>query len=721
MLAAKFKRVTTRSELCGLALLACTVLYNAWFAAPELRIGRVPLNDAVSHLVASERMATAFERGEPFLDAWVSEWSLGYPYWLSYQPLPHTAAALVLRIFRGLDEPAAIFAALSYLLIVTFPISVYAGARLFGLSPPAAGLAALLVFAPSASGYPGGYGLSYGAVLWRGSGLYNQLFALHLMAIAWGLSARALDGGERRRRVTASVLLALTALSHIIFGYAAFVSSAVLAAVGPRGRRAERFVRLATIVLPALLLLAWFLAPLLLAREVVNHSRWEDPRKWNSYGAPFILRELLSGRLFDFGRPPLLSLLLGAGALGAVLSCRDACARRLLALCGVWLALFFGRPTWGGLLILAGVPADLHLHRLQAVFELSAVLLGAYGLARWFGWAAERKRALAVAAGVAVAIAVVSMAQERARFLDQNRVWGEQNLAAYQKERRHLEASLADVRAILAERPGRASAGLAAGWGGQFKVGFIPVYAFLSRKHIDQASFLYHSMSKTSDIMVLRDENNRVHDAVFGIRAVVAPASRPMPGHLLRRAMHGRFAVYESSPEGYFGIVDVAGHYAGPPSTRHELAAAWLRSSLPAAGLVIALDPRTGIGPAIPWWEALPNPSAEQIAPRGQVLSETKNGENYQARIEMNRPGYAFVKITWNPKLEATVDGQPATLVHVTPGFCAVPLPAGRHEVSVEYHPGPLKPLLFGFGIGSFVLVWYFLGRPRAAQLVSPH
>ena len=49
------------------------------YAAPELRVNRVPPNDVVFHLAASERMERGFERGEPFWDAWVSEWALGYP------------------------------------------------------------------------------------------------------------------------------------------------------------------------------------------------------------------------------------------------------------------------------------------------------------------------------------------------------------------------------------------------------------------------------------------------------------------------------------------------------------------------------------------------------------------------------------------------------------------------------------------------------------------
>lgn len=705
----QFERVNAPGEQPGLALLACAVLFSAWYAAPEMRINRVPLNDLAFHVAASERMETAFARGEPFLDAWVSEWDLGYPVWRSYQPLPHAAAALVLWLFRGFGDPAAIFAVLYYLLLVTFPMSVYLGARLLGLPPPAAGLAALLALAPSAAGDADLYGLGYGSVVWRGLGLYTQLFALHLMVISTGMCARALDTGERKQRVLAGLLLALTALAHIVFGYAAFVSAAVVAVVGPGGRRRVRLVRLATVVLPALLLLAWFVVPLVLARDVVNHSRFEPAMKWDSYGARFILGELFSGRLLDFGRLPLLTILLAAGTLGAFLSYRDARARRLLALSVLWLVLFFGRATWGRLITLAGVPADFPLHRLQGVFELYAVLLGSYGLVWWMAWAAQRRRWLVPAGGIAVALAVVAIGADRAAYLNQNQAWGEENLATYQAERPDLEAALADVRAILAERPGRVSAGVSVPFSSQFKIGTVPVYAVyaaLSLGHFDQTSFLYHAMSKTADIMASRDEHSLAHDVALGIRAVIAPADRRMPAYLRRRGVHGSFAVYESSHEGYFGIVDLAGHYVGLSSTDYEASIAWLNSPLPSRGLVISLDPRAQPGPPVQRWEAMPNPSAEQAAPRGRVLGETKTGETYSAVVEAVRPAYAFIKITWNPDLAATVDGRQAPVIHVTPGFGAVPIPAGRHEVSVAYQPGLLKPVLFVLGLGAFVLVW---------------
>ncbi len=713
----KPKSLLAHPELPGLALLLCAVAFTAYFAAPEMRICRVPLNDLVFHLAASERMETSFERGEPFLDPWVSEWALGYPVWRSYQPVGHVAGAIAIHLFRPFADPATTFAVLFYLLLATLPISVYVGARLFGLSPPAAGLAAVLLFAASADGDPGRYGLSYGSVLWRGSGLYTQLFALHFLVLSMGLVAKALDNASRGRRTRAALMLALTALTHIIFGYAAFVSAALLAVAGPQGRRAQRLVRLVSIAIPALLLFSWFLIPLIGSALIVNHSRWEDAAKWDSYGATFVLRELLSGRLLDFGRLPVLSLLAAIGAAAAAFSYRDDKAKRLLALCALWLALVLGRETWGGLVVLAGVPADLHMHRLEAVFELSAVLLAAFGLTRLVHLAAKRSRTLAPIAVAAIAAAVLYMGVDRAGYLEQNRLWGEQNLAAYQAEQGDLEAAFSDARSILGARPGRVSAGMPANWGNNFKIGSVPVWAFLSRDHFDQPSFLYHSMSKTSDIMVLRDESSFAHDVVFGIRAVVAPADLPMPAYMQKRSVHGRLAVYEASPEGYFGVVDVIAHYAGPASTDYEPSAAWLKSAMMTWGRVVSLDPRVPAGPAIGRWEALPNPTAGQEGLRGTILAESKVDETYQASIDVNRPAYAFLKITWSPDLAATVDGQPAPVVHVTPGFCAVPISAGRHDVVVRYRPGPLKAVLFLASICAFALICFAFGTRRFAEM----
>ena len=114
--------------------------------------------------------------------------------------------------------------------------------------------------------------------------------------------------------------------------------------------------------------------------------------------------------------------------------------------------------------------------------------------------------------------ALVPLGQERALYLQQNARWGRENVAANEGEAADVEATLRAVESLLAERPGRTAAGKDATWGRSFRVGSTPFYALLSRRHLDQVSFLYHSMSLTSDIMVLRNEESAVDDAAFGVR-----------------------------------------------------------------------------------------------------------------------------------------------------------------------------------------------------------
>src|SRR5688572_30947280 len=112
-----------RSEAPGLCLLAAALLWHSLLLAPELRLGTMPLNDLVFHRAASERLGEAFLRAEPFLDPWVSEWSLGYPVWRSYQPLPHLVAAFVLRFSAPLASTDATFAGFYYILLTLLPLS----------------------------------------------------------------------------------------------------------------------------------------------------------------------------------------------------------------------------------------------------------------------------------------------------------------------------------------------------------------------------------------------------------------------------------------------------------------------------------------------------------------------------------------------------------------------------------------------------------------------
>ena len=711
-----------RREAPGLALLALALVFNAIMLAPEIRIEHVLVSDLAFHRAAAERLGEGIAHGEPFLEPWVSQFALGYPLWRTYQPLPHLVAAGWMAAARPLASPPESFAFLYYLLLVFTPAAIYLGARLLGLEPLASGIAAILLYAPSEAGDFGRFGVSYGAFVWRGTGLYTQLFAFDLMLPALGLAARAINSG--RSRIAAAIALAATALSHLIFGYVAFLSVAVIAIVSSPPDRAKRLMRAATIIALALVLIAWFVVPLMLVSGEVNRGHWDDFTKFDSWGAPIILRALLSGTLLDFGRLPALSIAMLVAVSTALLNLRDVVGRRLLILTGVWLVLFFGRATWGHLIGLIGITNQFHLHRLQAAFELFAIMLIGWALARIIHLALASGGALAIGVGIAIGVAAIVIGAERVDYLSWNSKWGEDNLAAIQSQQKDIDATLNDVRAILAVRPGRVSAGTLAGWGDTFKVEWTKFYALLCAAHLDQLTFTYHTFSHGSDLMQVRDEGNPSSDWLFGLRAIVTPRNFKAPPGWQFYSSHGNFSVWQIPDNGYFGVADMGARYDGSMSHAMDPQVKWMASPIVKAGDLIALDSRVTRVPSFTGYDGMPPPPSVQ--PPGKVVFESNTGEVYRAKVLATRPTFAFLKITYFPGLRATVGSQPAPIYRVFPDFCAVPIPVGSSIVQVSYQPGLLKPILFVLGIvavGLFAIAskqpWYAAAEDRVTERIA--
>jgi hypothetical protein len=704
-----------RAEAAGLVLLSLALIVNAILLWPEIRIERVPVNDLSFHIAASQRLANSLITGDSFLDPWMSQWALGYPLWHFYQPLPHMVAGLWIAITSHFASASASFAVLYYLLMVALPASTYLGARLFGLEPIAAGFASILILGVSEVGDLSRYGLSYGAYVRRGSGLYTQLMSYNLLMPALGLANYSLNTG--RRRILAACLIATTALSHVVFGYAAIVTVAIMALVGPRGDRSRRVVRAASILIPTFILLAWFVVPMLLASGEANRCRWDDVWKFDSWGAKNIFNTLFSGRFFDDGRLPVMSLALAASALFAMYRWKRPMPRRLLVLTAVWLTIFFGRTTWGYFMLALGLPGTFHVSRFESVFELFAVLLTAWALAKVVaaGWR------LGYAGKLMTVVALGSMAfvifAERMSFLSWSNLWGDQSLAAIASEGGDLNASLADIRTILHERPGRVWSGPTGMWAAHFQIAKTQPYSFLSLAGFDEFSFLYHSLSWSSDVTAEIDERDPYQAQLFAMRAVLAPATQVVPSYFKRRAVHGNLAVYEASSEGYFGLVDIGARYDGPLTTVLNRDWNWMKYPAVRAGAMVALGGDIGGVPEWKMFQQLPPLDPRFSTPRGEVISESKEGETYSARLAVLRPCYALLKITYFPGQQATVDGKRAPIFRVYPNFCAIPVGPGEHQIVVQYRPGPIKPILLVTGFILVGLIAQAMRRPSYAAM----
>jgi hypothetical protein len=506
-------------------IVALTVAVQVDLLFHETRIGQDDLNDSVFHLALAERAVSA----DNPLDFWVPEWTFGYAVLRTYQPLG-TLFLAGLYLLLGKSVPMVVlFAWVKFLLLIAFPITVFFAARMIGLTDGAAAAAAAIAPWVSTNGL---YGIEYGSYLWRGSGLYSQLLASHLFLLAIGFAARAFRG--ERTITAAGAFTGLTFLAHFIYGHMAALTIVVLAVVF------RSWIRLVWIGAVAFAIAAFQLLPMLRDMPLIARSRWEEAWKWDSFGAARVLGWLFTGELLDHGRLPVITALAATGAAVAFIT-RDRMTR-LIAICGAfWIVIFFGRPTLGPLLTLLGFTDRVQLHRVIGGAHIFLILLGGVGLA-----AVAKKHWIAALIAV---IAFVPMFVERREYLRDNKKWGEENFEWLAKDKPSLDAALAKAASL----PGRTYAGLGAQWGKTFRVGYVPVYAFISRAHIPAVSYLYHAMAKTSDVMVLFDDTNPRDYERFAVGSVIAPIDREMPQFLREVATFGRFRVLQYPNASYFG------------------------------------------------------------------------------------------------------------------------------------------------------------------------
>jgi hypothetical protein len=693
-----------------LALPAAAVTFNLVALAHEITSRALPLNDHVLHHGLVRRTVEAWAAGDSVLDHWVGDWVLGFPVFQYYQHLPHLVVAAIQRL-TGAD--LLFLVQLTNVLAVSlFPLAMFAALRWVAVSPRAAALAS--VAAPLLS-TPDLFGFDFGSYLWRGRGLYTQAWGMCVLPFAVAACFRLITTG--RGVAIAAALLAVTLLTHVVHGWIAVVSALVLACAVPADvGLARRLGRLVPALAGAGVAASYFLIPYALNHAHLNRSVWEPATKYDSYGLARVLQMLVTGQLFDAGRLPVLTIALVVGVVVAARR-RAPVDRALLALLGTWLALYFGRATWGALLDLLPGAGDMHFHRLIAGVHLAAIpLIGiglaavvdaAGGLAGRLGW----PHASALAGGFVVVISLAPAVVERARYVDDSRRWMAASAAAMAERERDVAAVVALLERLQREAPARVYAGRPNGWGGRFVVGHVPMYAVLSVRGLPTLGYTYHTMSPTADVMNNFDERRRDHYDVFNVGYVVAPAGQSLPAFVELLATHGPFAVYRVPPTGYVALVRSAARVSGSREHLYRANRLWLASPLPSLGDHPLLARDTGAARV----------GAVTIAvgagERGRVVNQQLERQGWSATIAANHPSYALVKATYHPWWRAELDGEEVKTVAMAPGFVGVPVTAGEHRLRVQYQPPRWKTILAM--LGPLLLVALAVAERRGGGLLA--
>jgi hypothetical protein len=689
-------------------ILGFAVAFNLATLYPEAAIRVRYVNDGVLHLLALTHAIAAMAGGHDPTDSWLPGVALGFAWFHHYQHLPYVAPAAILfalnRLVGGALQVADGFAWTGYLLLAAFPLSMYWSMRRLGFERLPAALAGLVASLLATDGL---YGLDLGSYVWRGFGLYTQIWGMVLLPPALAHGYMTLREG--RGYFPAAALIAATTLSHLAYGFIALATLPVLAALLlPRLGVGRVAGRLALLLLPTVLATAYFLLPLALDGAYLNRSIWEAAFKYDSFGHEWILGNLVRGNLFDFGRLPVLTVLAAVGLGVCIRNWRDERYRFPVALAILWLLAYFGRATWGALLDLLPGSRDLPFHRLIGGIHLGGIMLMGIGLALPLAWALARRDArITVAAFAVAALALLPVYRERVAYLDFNAELMRTSQRAYAAEQRDLTALFQTLRALP---PGRVYAGLAGYWGKEYRIGEVKMYGLLTDAGFDVLGFLYHALSLNAEVITLFDEQRPEQYELFNVRYVVAPRDRAFPDFVKPIGEFGRHRLYQVDTSGYFALVGSDTTFVGNKTQFYPAASRWQNTDEPRVKqhptLVLKGDAPGG-------QQAFPLAQADVLLPggrlpdgpaRGEVLAETVEMDRYSSRVAVERDSMLMLKVTYHPNWHAFVDGVETKTAMLMPSYLGVPIGPGMHEVRLEYRPQPWRAALMVLGLLALAL-----------------
>ena len=688
-----------RAETIALALVvAVPIFFNAIALWPELTpIANV--NDDAVHELLVIRANAAIDRGENPVDFWAPDLELGFPQFVYYQHLPHLAVVAIDRILLERVDIVLVFNLVRYVLLVAFPLTVLWSMRTMSFSPVAAAIGAACSSVLSSNGL---LGFDYDSYVWRGSGVFTQLFAMHLSFIVLAALYRLLVTG--RGYAIAVVGLAALILSHLLYAYMMAISSILLVLAGVRRSIPVRTVRLAIVGVTSGVIASYMVVPAALSGQFLEVSPYLQRYKYDSFGAPTVLDHLFSGRLLDAGHLPVFTVLLGVGIVAAAVT-RFRPALLAVGLFVVWLVLYFGRPTLGPLADLLPFHQILFFHRFIGGVHLAAILLIGFGGAwLWELGAPWRHPARLVPATAALALLLVPAMQQRWDYYALNASWIAQTSAAIDRD-----VNAQTILSTLASLPpGRVYAGLRTDWADELDFGIpfrsVRMYNLLAFRRIAALTQPYQGLSLNADLLFDFDATREVDYRVFGVTYVIAPATHQLPNFLepIRRTpLYVLYAAPASAAARFAAVTDTV--RAPTQVELFSIMRSWLHGPAPDTHVLRIEYPAEPGGST--------GASQPGCADGGTIESDRVEPSRVEAVVRCASAATLVLNMTYHPNWRVTVDGAATETFMVSPSMVGINVPAGRHTVIADYRSTPMKaPLLI---VGGIVLAVVVVGGRR--------
>lgn len=647
------------------------------------------LDDSSLHEQMVRSAAARIGAGHLPLTSWWPYLGLGSPQFLHYQSLP----SVISGVIGTFANPDAVFRWSLYLLLALWPLTVYWCGRLFGLSRwTAATAAAIAPFLASAAGI----GYESKAYVWVGYGVWTQLWASWTLPLAWGFTYRALS--SMRWAFFAVLFVMVTVALHFETGYLAFVPLVVWPFIVPSDLW-PRLGRAVALGAAALLASAWVIVP------VLQQSHWaarnqvlEGTGLENGYGAGQMLSWLFTGNLYDNGRWPVVTILLGVGLGVCIARWRAVTAGRALVV--IWivtLVMTFGRTTFGSLYDVLPGSSDIFIRRFEMGVHLSGILLAAVGAvflgqlllrAATFLFPPDRRDWAAQPAGrgIVAGLSIVGL------LLVLGPVWStmdgyaghnEANIA-FQANADTAQAPQVDrlLAYVQAHPRGRVYAGAPTNWGQYFTVGYVPVFKYLESKDVDEVGYTLRTASLMTDPEYYFDESNPGDYPLFGIGYIITPSTMKAPVPADKVGCSGNYCLWTLPNPGYIHVYDTTGTLTATRADVGTQSTTLLGSPLlnQQRDLTVAFNGKPAATPTAP------NEGTLQGSP-GRVVVEHADLQNGTARavVRTNRRSTVVLSASYDPGWHATVNGQPAPTVMVAPALVGVVVGSGLHTVTFTY------------------------------------
>lgn len=712
-------------------------------ADPNDNIFQYSLVDRTNWVWSQYHCPFSFQCLANLVDHNVPTWVEGYPLPFYYSHIPqialvssyHLLIAPIVSIFSSDFSLYIYYNWTKYLLLSFLPLSFFIALRIAGFNPI---LSVMGAFLGSHFSTDGLYGIDQPSYLWRGYGLTSQLYAIFFFPLAIASTYRALrDESENHKKkytLLAAVFLTLTTAGHLGLGIMGFLSTIPFLFFDRV--RTHIFLRMKKIFLICaipLLLLSYWIIPVLLYNNYHMISFWDPLWKFNSYGWYEVIKQIWAGELFDWLRPfPIITTLVVIGFFATALKKEKFPIALLFAF---WTLLYFGRTTWGGLIDLIPGMKDFHQHRFlvgvqiagiflipEAILFLSKTIRNGFHFLR-DAYAKTHKNTISLSnLHIIYYILIILSASiiayltvlQTISYASLNNRWINEANIAYKYDEKNFKnllsylSKLPDYR-IYAGRPGN--------WGHDFRLGSTQMYMLFGVNGKNMSQFLPETWSPLSENEQNFDERTPEDYDLLNIGYVVAPKNQGFPKEVVLEKKFGPFELYKAPTSGWFDVVTSPMIVRTDKTNFLNIVHLWHRSFSRRWKMnpIISLEKN----PKMPFAMERSIEMIDEVnytengltgnifadfpltfpesTPSGRISSEKVSGQSYKATIDVSsncKFCMIMFKQSFHPDWSATVDGKKADIYAVFPFYLATPVTGGVHTVEFHYSPNRLKVAL---------------------------